>query len=461
MRHASAVVADVTTLNFNLMFEIGFAIGLGLPVIPIRDTSYVRDKRLFEQLGLLDTLGYVDFANTSDLVDAISARLPAHPLPEVFEQTYVEAPLYLVKTPANTEGNVQLLSAVKKSALRFRAFDPAETHRLTMHEARRQIARSVTVIAHLASPNRDGGTVHNARAAFLAGLATSQQKVVLMLQEEETSQPIDYRDLVKAYASPSEIPVLLEPVVRRTVENIQSFSRDLPEHGPSGSLERLDLGDVAAENEISGLRRYFVPTGQSRQAERGHARLVVGRKGAGKTAIFYEVRQPLMSSRSRLVLDLKPEGPQFVRLRELLEQLTPGLQQHTMMAFWTYILLAELARKILDEYQHAKWDPSRLGRYEAVEAAYAPHNVGFDMDFSQRLLREVERIADGWATKGTSQGAAITELVFSGDVRRLRDPVSSLSRGEGRGLDSHRQSGQELAYSWKFELRHSDLAWAA
>ena len=40
-RFATAVVADVTTLNFNLLFEIGFCIGLGKPVIPIRDTTYI------------------------------------------------------------------------------------------------------------------------------------------------------------------------------------------------------------------------------------------------------------------------------------------------------------------------------------------------------------------------------------------------------------------------------------
>jgi hypothetical protein len=58
MRYTTTIVADVTTLNLNLLFEIGFALGLELPVVPIRDTSYVRDKEAFERLGLLDTLGY-------------------------------------------------------------------------------------------------------------------------------------------------------------------------------------------------------------------------------------------------------------------------------------------------------------------------------------------------------------------------------------------------------------------
>lgn len=55
LRFTKFVVADVTTLNFNLLFEIGFAIGLGVPVLPIRDTSIIRDRTIFNELGLIDT----------------------------------------------------------------------------------------------------------------------------------------------------------------------------------------------------------------------------------------------------------------------------------------------------------------------------------------------------------------------------------------------------------------------
>ena len=38
IRAADLIVADITTLNFNVLFEIGYAIGIGIPVILIRDT---------------------------------------------------------------------------------------------------------------------------------------------------------------------------------------------------------------------------------------------------------------------------------------------------------------------------------------------------------------------------------------------------------------------------------------
>jgi len=76
MRFSSVVITDVTSLNFNLLFELGYALALGLPVIPIRDTSYIKDKRSFTQLGTLETLGYLDFINSESLAQQIQKLHP-------------------------------------------------------------------------------------------------------------------------------------------------------------------------------------------------------------------------------------------------------------------------------------------------------------------------------------------------------------------------------------------------
>src|SRR5262245_35306395 len=47
IRFTDLAVVDITTLNFNLLFEIGYAIGLGKPVLPIRDTNYIKDNKVF------------------------------------------------------------------------------------------------------------------------------------------------------------------------------------------------------------------------------------------------------------------------------------------------------------------------------------------------------------------------------------------------------------------------------
>ena len=424
-RFTGLVVADVTTLNFNLLFEIGYALGLGLPVLPIRDSNFAKDKKLFDELGLLDTLGYLDFQNSQMLSDGIVAW-QATPFVAQIPAANKEQPIYLMKSHIQNDGMVTLMSALKKSALRFRSFDPRETPRLSLLDAFKQVHSSLGVVAHLVAPERSGATVHNARCAFVSGMAMAAGKRVLMLQETDIQQPIDYRDVVRSYSNPSKIPDLLLPLIRGVVETLQQ-SRFVATALPLRLLEKVDLGDLAAENEITALGSYFVPTGQYNEAKRGHARLVVGRKGAGKTAIFYGVRRAYKTGRSHLVLDLKPEGHQFTKLREfVLKQLSPGLQQHVLTAFWNYLLLMEVAHKIIEEEKHFSYqESSRRAAYLRVVRAYGREDEGDEGDFSERLLGLVNDIVGRRdvvpSVLTTSQ---VTNLVYSQDIRPLSDALS-------------------------------------
>ena len=427
IRSSIAVVADVTTLNLNVLFEIGYCLGLGVAVIPVRDTTIETDKRDFEVLGLLDNLGYVDFTNSDMLADGILERIDGlRPLPIPPARLHQDTPLYVVKGSVETDGSLQLLASLKKSGLRFRAFDPLETSRLPLLEAQRQVGYSVGVVGNLLAPERKGSRVHNARTALIAGMALAQQKAVLLLQEADTPQPIDYRDIVRGYRNATQIPRLVEPVLRQVIETMQSpaANRGL---GSTPVLQQLDLGDVAAENEITGLRSYFVTTGQATQARLGHARLVVGRKGAGKTAVFYDVRNSRPRGHDSLSLDLKPEGHQFVEMRDFItEHMAAGLQEHTMVAFWNYILLCELARVALEKDRLvAHVDPRRFERYEALRTIYERHDPGWEADFSQRLILQIKRITAGLQGLPADQlGARLTEVIYSGDVRELTRAVA-------------------------------------
>jgi hypothetical protein len=425
MRHSATVVADVTTLNFNLLFEIGYTLGLGVPVIPIRDTHFQVDRRAFEELGLLDTLGFIDFTNSDELHEKLLEVLPGAPLAPVPAHEFRETPIYVLKGPIETEGAIQMMSALKKSGIRFRTYDPIETPRLSLHEARRQVVGSQGIIANLLEPTRTKAPQHNAQSALICGFAMAQQKAVAMLQEGLIVQPIDYRDVVQTYTNPNNISGLLQPTLRRTLEAYQEASPT--SFRQANLLQRIDLGDVAAENEIAGLREYFVVTGQATQAKQGHARLVIGRKGCGKTAVFYDVRNSVGRRNDQLVLDLKPEGHQFTKLRELvLNRLGPGLQEHTMVAFWNYILLAEIARKALDQDARiATRDPARYELYKHLSEEYLRHDPGGDFDFSQRLLMQVDRISRTLGTIPVDEvGGKLTQVIYSGAFRQLSNAVS-------------------------------------
>ena len=71
-----------------------------------------------------------------------------------------------------------------------------------------------------------------------------------------------------------------------------------------------------AENEFQTLGKYYVQTDEFNRAIRGEVNLVVGRKGTGKTALFSQVRDKKRGNKNNIVVDLKPEGYQLVKLKE-------------------------------------------------------------------------------------------------------------------------------------------------
>ena len=198
-----------------------------------------------------------------------------------------------------------------------------------------------------------------------------------MLQEGNVRQPIDYRDLCVGYTDPRQVDQFVSRLVRQVAHAMQTPLASAPEIQRS-RLSRFDLGDPAAENEEHGLVSYFVPTAEASAALRGNARLVIGRKGTGKSAIFHYLLRRHSRGNSSLVLDLRPEGFQLRKLVDLLEiSIGEGVREETLTAFWDYILLTELAAKIIDqEASLAHRDHDLLKKFELVRSGQPePHSV--------------------------------------------------------------------------------------
>lgn len=426
IRTSTAVVADVTNLNHNVMFELGFAIGMGLPVVPLRDTTLAADDRTFRQLGVLDTLGYIEFTNSTVLAEELPKSISREALTFPPGEPDTANPVFLMKSPIVVDGAIALESALKKARLRYRAFDPRETPRISLIEIMRQVSISAGVVVEMLASGRNE-RAHNAKCAFAAGLATAMGKAVLMLQEqiEPEVAALDYRDIARPYSNAANVPGIARPFFDQVIDSIQAPS-SIKVRLDQTPLVKIDLGDVAAENEILGLRDYFLPTGPSSQAEKGHARLVIGRKGSGKTAIFYRVRDSVQRGRQRLVMEMKPEGDQFIRFKEtVLDRLGQGLQEHTLVAFWQYLITSEIARSALrKDERFATMDPLTYERYSALAQAYGPQDPGEELDFAQRLNWQLDRVTRQLGSMDVQLiGPRLTQILYSGEQRQLSRAV--------------------------------------
>jgi len=65
------LVADITRLNFNVVFEIGYAIGRKKRVHLTRYRALTSSDDLIREVGVFDTIGHRPYANSGELKDAL------------------------------------------------------------------------------------------------------------------------------------------------------------------------------------------------------------------------------------------------------------------------------------------------------------------------------------------------------------------------------------------------------
>ena len=423
--YSDILFADITSLNFNVVYEIGYAIGKKKNIILVRNKSIVESEPKIREVGIFDTLGYAEYTSTDDLLSIItsSKESKSH---DVSGSINTKAPVYLLDMKHKTDWATRIVSRIKKAGYIFRSFDPNESPRLAAYDAISHVTQSHGVVVPLLPIDSTGSGVSNMRAAFIAGLAEGMGKSVCILQEDEGPVPIDYRDLAKTTYSPSDVDEHIAEFASQVASSFQRGEQYKVE-GPESFLRTIDLGASSAENEMRELELYYLKTDQFQKALRGEAHLVVGRKGAGKSAVFLQIRDRERNKGGNIVLDLKPEGYKLIKFKELiLDYLEEGTFQHTIMALWEYILLLEICHKILahDRRRHIH-DSNLYKPYRKLAELYSSDDYTSEGDFSERLSMLMESISSRYTEKYSGKSRVrlslpqITELLYRHDVKAL------------------------------------------
>lgn len=430
---SDVIVADVTIPNFNVYYEIGFAIGRGKSIAPVVNVSFADAIKNLTQDGFFDTIGYATYENSVQLVE-ILRNPPTSRLVDLYSKPLnTSQPLYILDTVRKTDFRNAMVSSVKDAKVFYRSFDPVETPRFSTVHAIGEVTSSAGVVVPLLGADIDDASRHNLRAAFLAGISHGVGRRTLMLRSGSPSEavPLDYRDIVDVYAS--------EPAVE---EGVKAFSLaalvatqdpQLRRTKAKSKLQSLSLGASKAEDEFRTLDGYFVETAEFVRTLRGEATIVSGRKGSGKTAIFYMVRDAIRERKNSLVTDLKPESHQLSLFRqELLKLVDLGVFDHTLAAFWYFVFLTELVFTIRREYNHrSKFNLDSLGAINEIDIALSNYGVSESGDFTSRINKlsrfVLDEIKSARASGATLSPERLTNIVFKGGIHTLKQLIVKYS----------------------------------
>lgn len=426
---ADVLIADITVPNHNVYYEIGFAIGLGKAVAPVLNASFADAAKNIQADGLFDTIGYKTYENTDQLL-AIMGNLPDTKLVDLYSKpANVSQPLFYLDTARKTDFRNAIVSAIKDAKVFYRSFDPVETFRFSSTHAIGEVSSAAGVIVPLLSTSIDDSQRHNLRAAFLAGLGHGMGKNTLLLQMNTSSAPIplDYRELVKTITNESDVTEQVADFCSAALRALQNPAR--PKKSSRTKLQSLSLGASAAENEFRDLDNYFVETSEFLRTLRGEATIVSGRKGSGKTAIFFMTRDAIRPKRNTQVTDLKPESHQLTLFRqELLKLVDLGVFDHTLAAFWYFVFLSEMLFTIRKDFVlRSKYDMKALQVVADIDNVLKEFGIFDSGDFTSRINRLsrsiIMEITSNKAQNVYLSPEKLTNIVFRGGITKIKNLI--------------------------------------
>ncbi|WP_299208030.1 hypothetical protein [uncultured Tateyamaria sp.] len=431
IQEADVLVADITYPNHNVLYELGYAMAAGKPVLPTVNTAILAAHGNVTSLGLFDTTGYADYTNADELSDKIHSWDSESWVNRYALKRDYAQPLFILDAVKKTDFRNWIFHAVEESEVNFRSFDPAEVPRLTAAQALSDVSSSAGVVIPLLSPDLVDAERHNLRAAFVLGLTHGSGIEALVIQYENGPVPLDYRDFVRNSASRVET---LRHVSEFCQETLVKNQRPASKAGRAGYniLGEIDLGSAAAENESQQLAQYFVETAEYSRALRAEGAVVSGRKGSGKSAVFLQVADHFKGVfPSECVVDLRPASHDLSEMREALTSvMSAGVFDHTIAAFWQYILYNEILLKLREMViPKSRNDFDIQKKIADIEDRFGLDDGVVSGDFTSRLKAAVELVVGKVNNSRTVEAlkSELTNLMFEEPILALRDAVLDLA----------------------------------
>lgn len=423
---SGTLVAEVSTMNPNVLFELGYAIARYKPVWLAFDETDIEAERNWNDVGLLSTIGRTDYGGDYErLVNTYFASPPfsqqpildtliAGALPR--ENNAVFAPSLPTKFGAavglermlERQTHLKILGSSEDLIIAPLSFYLRETYRAS------------AAILHLLGEHRTRSFEHNARASFLAGFAHGLDLPILMVVESGYRIPLDYRDLMYQYETSAQLQ-----------EHVRNWLASIPK--PQGSNKRLgrlsldielpirSFGQYVAEYEVDELDKYFVQTSEFASIIAGDARIFTGRKGTGKTATMSQASRELALDRRNLVVAIKPSSYELTTLIELMNSITSSSHsEYLLMTLWTYIIYTEVAVRAVKQ---AESHPFMVtDRTDTIALGQLLTSMGIDLDESLavRLERVVQETAQKLALAGVSDHDQIAHALRVNYLNKLR-----------------------------------------
>lgn len=441
---AQLFLADLTHLNPNVLFELGYAVAKNKRIWPILDESFEDSKNKLEEFETLTTIGYFPYINSDNIVTRFHTACPHESLEDTIYKKSIEQNLIPNNSPGilylkcqyNDDVSLHLTRIIEKKKIKVTTSDPKEISLRNLTWYARNINAASAVVCHLTNPNRSGADFANSIYTLVAGMAYGFKKDLLMLIENdgEYLAPLDVRSILRKYQNNTEAATFLNEWIDPIVEKVQAEGStqktNISHRKLADKLKELQFGDPVAENESDELDQYFVETAAYEEALKGNYLIFVGRKGAGKTANLLKLASALQSPQN-LICKIQPIGYELHSLLLFLRDQTEFNKGNSIESLWKFLIYSEIAKSVVESINNRPSHSLDTDEIELIELITDTH--GEVEDFGTRLDKCINDISE--YRKSTSKNdtfANLSEALHTGTLRKLSKLLPRVLQGKKR-----------------------------
>lgn len=440
---------DLTHLNPNVLFELGYAVARNKKVWIFLDSSYETTVAEYKKVNLLSSVGYAEYHNSRDIVNSFLDDQPFLSVDETLYEDIIEAVLLppakppgvlYLKSAINTEASNCLTRRLEKSPMDVFTDDPDEVSLQTLAWYAENSYTARCVIAHLLDDVRSQDLLsQNAKYAFVAGLSVGFEKPTLILAHSPYIPAFDYQDLLRVHDSASDCANAIDHWIAPLEEAHRSQQEQMVEfrktQQAANALRQIYLGDHIAENEEQDLSHYFIRTPPYNNALSAEQSMIfVGRKGTGKTANLFRLSDELARDKRNHVCIVKPVDYDLEGMVSLLRDVGPRVERSYMaQSLWKFLIYTQLAVSAKDEISSLPIHVARSAAENDFLAFTEEIELVLKGDFSSRMDSAIAELCGlDTSAPAKTQKARISEILHESILGQLRDKLGAVFQGRDR-----------------------------
>lgn len=428
-------ICDLTFLNFNVLYELGYAISKEKKIWISLNSSHANATSNYKSFQALTTIGYASYTNSKELVEKFFTEMPHESSKNInvrANQLDLNRNLIYLKCEENTSASNVVGSIIDKSKVPKKIDDPYEgSQPLTWYL--NVLPNSLGVIIHFHnSETQLEKPISSGRKALVAGLSHGLGLKTLLLAHEPYNSPLDYHDTLNIHNNSSQCEGILNeflgPIIEEYRESEDDFKEYRADQKALGKLSNLIMGDYVAENENQDLLEYFLETAEYKEALSAQKVLFVGRKGTGKTANLLKLKNELSLDKRNFIITIQPQGHEFEGVLSVLTRLIHNSEQgHLIESIWKYLIYTETARQFYD-FLESQPLHVQLSEDEKFFVDFVKQNVRFiNADFTLRLENIVQNLKTINHTDTIEeQRLKVSEFLHDTMIKHLRDHLGKV-----------------------------------